>query len=62
MNGWRIYLKLPRNKLIQSSVNPVKLAKNQRSFGLRAYGPVEEDPKYRFRVVIEFVPPWGIGG
>jgi hypothetical protein len=29
--------------------------------GLRAYRPVEEEPKDRFRVVVEFVPPFGLG-
>ena len=28
--------------------------------GLRAYSPVEEEPKDGFRVVIEFVPPLAI--
>lgn len=40
-NEWVAHLKLPLNKLIRSSVNPVKLAQKPASFGLRAYGLVQ---------------------
>jgi len=31
-------------------------------FGLRTYDSVKEEPEHGFRVMVEFMPPMGIGG